>query len=170
MGTEQALGINLMQIGSAASSVLDEETRKFLVAVQPEEWYPAERLKSIIDQAVQAGKGRLTGRANVYAIREKILEAGVYTPEEALAMLNQNYQLFNRGDEIGQWKAVDVTDGHAELLDTTLYDCSFNEGIIEGFVTTLGGRLKALEHVACRKHGAPACRYVVEWEMKVTKL
>lgn len=164
MAAPETIGRNIIITGSAASSHLDEETKASLGDLDPEAWYPIERLLPIIDKAVAAGPrtARIVGRSVIYALKKKLKEMGIDTPEKALVQLEEAYRTFNRGDGMGHWH-TEISDDSAVITDTTIYDCRFNEGIIEGLVMAFGGRFTEFSHERCRRDGNEACRYVISW-------
>jgi hypothetical protein len=167
MSAPECQGKNLVIIGSAASTHLDEDTKSQLSDIDADQWYPASQLETIIEQAIAAGPriGRIIGRSVIYAIKKDLKHMGVDSPESALRTLPQAYESFNRGDGIGQWQP-EVNEGSAVISDTTLYDCRFNQGIIEGMVLAFGGRITSFEHQECRRDGAEACRSVITWSRR----
>lgn len=153
---------------------LPEEDRAMLGGlILPIRWYPLAPFPRLL-RAMEEELGRgdltlVTERGTWAAIHDmktvhKLL-LKVLTPSWVVQKAMRLWPSFHTS---GRWEAAREDERHARavLHDLGVVDeamCATLKGWIIGLLTLAGARHPAVEHVACRAHGAPACVYQVAW-------
>lgn len=163
--------------GAAVMSIVDgvpaafTETAKEILAdhgieeLDPDEWYPQQAYLDAYQQIVDD-----IGESTLRRIGESTPEnaewpPGVSTPFEALASIDDAYNMNHRGGDIGYYdvKRVDETTAHVECK--TPYPCEYDQALVEATAEQFAEGVVRLREVGeqCRADGGDHCVYEVTW-------
>lgn len=136
----------------------------------PGQWYSQQAwLNAFKDIAEKLGD------ATLFAIglsipRNAKFPPGIDTLGKALGSINEAYQMNHRGGPIGNYTLKRTGDRSAAMVCDNPYPCEFDRGIISAMTDRFppkGFRHKAtVRHDSksgCRKKGANACVYLINW-------
>lgn len=110
-------------LGTACGPALTPEQREFLTTVKPNEWYPVEKLREILDTA-KAKDVRIlnaAGKSWGQVIKQRLEEVGIDNPTDAMVAVCDVYTRDHQGGEVGKIVPVDPTPTSLTLHDTSIY-------------------------------------------------
>ena len=100
-------------------------------------------------------------------ILPELVKANVVTFPDPMTFLNalpKVYTSANRGTAIGQWEVQDVLDKSAVLVNSTMHNCSLEEGILMGGIEAFGGKFPKIKQSKCIKNGDDKCIFEITWK------
>jgi hypothetical protein len=152
-----------------------DETRAIFEAngfgdVDADTWYSQEAwLAALRDVAATVGSRALRSLGQ-HVPKTTVWPPDVTTVPDAIASINDAYEMNHRGAELGGYAFEHTDDHRGRVSSTTPYPCPFDVGIIEGvireFSPTVTTTALAFVHEAsdsCREAGGDECTYVVRW-------
>ncbi len=147
-------------------SILREFSRLAeLEQVTPSGFYPLSLYLELVDylsarlnKAVVLKMGRRVGQ-NI--IETSLSKLSIANAAEAIQAIDAAHEQFC-SPKLGSFEVVDKSENALTVVNTTPYECVLQEGLFSA-VAEQYGRRPAVEHVACRHNGAPACRYRIEF-------
>jgi hypothetical protein len=162
----RTIGSDLLAVRDALRSperVLSATTVERLERVQPDGFYPIEWFLELMDDL-----DRTIGRVALVRLGRKVFRLShqervlpvAKSARDIVYGIDAMYRHAHRGTDIGGWKVLSFSPGHAELLKTTPHHCAMEEGILLEALFALGVPAR-IEQSRCFRKGAPACIYVV---------
>lgn len=164
-------GENHETIGSDILAVLDAvtlaketfgpELAASLSQVEPDAWYPIERLLTAMD-VLDAKVGRFglikMGRRLWKRTHEPHVAGQFESVADILLGFHAAYRSANRGTGIGGWELLALAPGFACMENTTPHHCAMEEGIILAAVQMLDVGC-AVKQSSCFRDGSATCVY-----------
>ncbi|MBI4962265.1 MAG: hypothetical protein HY913_03230 [Desulfomonile tiedjei] len=140
-------------------------------------FYPLQSVLSTMQDVSETfGSSMLFCIGEQFAMNAK-LSSNIASLEACLASLDEAYRRDHKGKEIGSYEySCEVIDGYlakAKMVCKTPYSCSFERGMIEGFVQRLKPTnctdvfVRSVESEGCRKNGGASCTYFISWILRV---
>lgn len=167
---QSLLGVarGLSGTGVPWSEVLDLLHSVGIDQPQPEGWYLFDNYLSFL-RKVEFQHGRPALRTMGRAIPDTSrFPPDLDSLEQVLGRLDVAYQVNHRGGFIGHYQCLLSGPGSAEMVCANPYPCDLDAGILERLVERFGSGAPGsgvthLTEAACRRKGAPACRFVLRW-------
>lgn len=135
----------------------------------PGHWYPQQAwLDAFRDIAERLGPANLLQIGKMIPLTAR-WPGGIGDIHEALASIDVAYHLNHRGGEIGNYTYTPLSPRSGRMRCCNPFPCEFDQGILLGLARRhipLDSALLEIPHGedgACRKHGAEACDYLLEW-------
>ncbi|MFC1642471.1 hypothetical protein ACFL5O_07265 [Myxococcota bacterium] len=163
---ETRAGMVLLAV-SVGGGIVDDELRKQLDGLKPDDWAPAELMARFIRgiEAEDPTRVKTIGRAIMYAGKTTFLKPFMpLVPKNLLRVLDEMYRANNRGPSIAYWRAVSMEEGKAVVETTENYGEYFAEGVLNGLFRVAGAKNVAIEKRRARSRGDAADEFVVTWE------
>jgi hypothetical protein len=162
----EAIGSDILAVLNALprpESVLSEATVERLAVVKPNDFYPIawflEMMEELDLRMGRVSLVRLGRKVFKVSHAERVLKSA-HTARDIVYGIDGMYRHANRGTDIGGWKVVAFTPGHAELDKSTPHHCAMEEGILLEALFAVGVPAR-IEQTRCFRDGAPSCLYVV---------
>lgn len=153
LAAQRAIHLPDMVLGPA----LSERLR----AVKPDAWYPIDLLLDVLDK-VEASMGGIGlkqfGRRLFDLSHKAVFLQHAKCAADLIYGADAMYRAANRGEQIGGWRVVAFSPGHAVMEKATPHHCFMEEGIFAEALTALGVPA-SLSQSACVRRGAPACHF-----------
>jgi lipase chaperone LimK len=153
----------LAQSETTVKRILGDEQRAFLASVKASEWYPIEKLLTLMD-AVEKHLGRFglikMGRTLFKLSHEARVAELAKSARDIIYKFDDFYHYANRGKDIGGWQVVSFTSQRAELEKTTPHHCAMEEGILAQALQAVGAP-SVVSQSRCFREGADACLFVI---------
>jgi len=152
---------------AAAGNMFTEEQKSVALKWLDHDWIPAEIVGGVLEEMYeQQGEERLRtlGRAVPYTLKPKFEAMGVNTPRAGLEAMGMVHAMVTRGPDVGERKVVAGGENWAEVEDTTLWNCVFEAGVLQGVVRVCGGKNVQYTEKECVRKGDGRCLHRFEWE------
>lgn len=138
------------------------------------EWYQLQAFLNATKEIAEKVGPHMLSRIGGQIASNAQLPPGLDSLEKCLASIDTSYYLNHRGGEIGHYHFTsDGSEGglkRGKMVCPNPYGCSFDRGVIEGFVTrfspngTGGALVRHDDSRPCRRKGGDSCTYLIAWK------
>jgi hypothetical protein len=151
-------------VATAAGEQLSPEALAVVDEMEPEVWYDAQLLESMLSQLEDRDPGLplSVGRLAHLLLRKELRQMGLGSPANALAALPGIWMHITRGDA-GAWRTTLLGPQAARMELEQPHNCRFEEGGIIGLLEVYDATDIAIDHRPCMRDGAPSCVLDIRW-------
>jgi hypothetical protein len=143
----------------------DFPRREELAAVDPAQFYPLAlytELCDYLEQRLGTYAFLRVGRKMGAAVMDTAFPPDVKSVEDAIAQIQGAHKFFCK-PLVGAFEMVERSQGKVTVDYTAPYNCVLQEGLFYEVAIRYGAPNASVSHAACRRKGAPACRFEIKY-------
>ncbi len=152
-------------LGTVAGDDLSAEAHAAIRRLDAETWYHGQLLETLLNMLEDQDPAlpEFVGRNIYFMFRTPLQHVGINSATDLVKSMPGTWIYATRGD-CGHFRSRMVGERHWIVEAEQPYNCIFEGGALRGFIEAFDGRDVKINHVTCRRKGAPFCTYDVSWE------
>jgi hypothetical protein len=153
----------VLRILKLPEQVLGKDELERLRHIQPDGWYPIERLLALMEileaHVGKYGLMQMGRRLFEMSHKQRVLQVAK-SAKDIVYGIDGMYHHANRGRGIGGWQVLKFEPGLAELEKNTAHHCIMEQGILTEALLTVGCAANVVQ-TRCFLDGADTCIYQI---------